>query len=237
MTDGEDTSKSKPTDVLPYLIENNIIVDVVIVSLKASCKDVCALSHLTGGLAFRPTKVEDGIALFEKEAFLSIQYREKAQPFKDKITNNIFNSFKNNLSYDKEPKNKIIVQALAKQPLLTPRAAIKGLDGTYQYRLRRIAKELRIAHRWIDTDIKVFPVENLVDRWRIYIKGPESTLHQNKWWDLFATFPEKYPYSPPIFRFITVPYHINISDEGRICMNTLGSDYSSSTNVMEFSIV
>lgn len=233
LTDGEDTSGMKPADLLPYLIENKIIIDVVIVCLNSPCKDICTLSQLTGGLAFRPSTLDEGIGLFEKEALLSISYRENPIPLKTPVTEDIFNKHKDNLIYDKEPRNKLITQAQSRQPLLTPRAAVKGLDGTSQSRLRRIAKELRIAHRWEDSDVKVYPVDNLYDRWRIYIKGPESTLYENKWWDLFATFPDNYPYSPPVFRFITVPYHINISDEGRICMNRLGSDYSSSTNVME----
>lgn len=220
-------------DVLPYLIEHNIIVDAVIVSWYSSSKDLCVLSQLTGGLAFRPQTVEEGIALFEKEALLCISYRETPKPFTGEVTKAHFESLVSNLALDTEPKNKLIMQARARKPLMTPRCAVKGLDGTSQSRLRRIAKELRIAHRWEDQEVKVYPIEDLADVWRIYIKGPEGTLYENKWWDLFATFPENYPFSPPVFRFITVPFHINISDEGRICMNTLGSDYSSSTNVME----
>lgn len=234
LTDGDNCGDdTKPYDILPYLIENNIVVDTIITGVYESSDNMCTLSHLTGGLAFKPLTVEEGVALFEKEALLSITYREKPRPFADTINEGVFNSYNKNLFYDKEPKNTIIIQAKQRQPLMTPRAAVKGLDGTSQNRLKRISKELRIAHRWEDKDVKVYPVENLVDRWRIYIKGPESTLYENKWWDIYATFPENYPYSPPVFRFITVPYHINISDEGRICMNSLGSDYSSSMNVME----
>ncbi|KAK8841827.1 hypothetical protein M9Y10_026777 [Tritrichomonas musculus] len=234
LTDGVDEySNMSQYDVLPYLIENNIIVDVVIVSTVSESKDVCVLAQLTGGMAFRPSNTAEGIALFEKEALLSISYREKPQPYTGEITREFFESLRDSLVLDTEPKNRIIMQARSRQPLMTTRIAIRDLDGTSQDRLRRIAKELRIAYRWEDQDVKVYPVENLADRWRIYIKGPEGTPYSNKWWDLFAEFPENYPLSPPTFRFITVPFHINISNEGRICMNTLGSDYSSTTHVME----
>lgn len=73
----------------------------------------------------------------------------------------------------------------------------------------------------------------MVDQWRVFIYGPSGTPYENKWWYLFVTFPDAFPTSPPIFRFITIPYHINISNEGRICMNTIGNDYLSTSTVME----
>jgi hypothetical protein len=42
-----------------------------------------------------------------------------------------------------------------------------------------------------------------------------------------------YPDEPPVFRFVTVPFHINVSDEGRPCMNTLSTHYQSTASVFD----
>ena len=234
ISDGEDVgSSNEPLDIIPTLINNHIIVDCVIVSTEDECKPLCALCHATGGLAFRPSSIAEGISLFEMEAFLSIELREKPTPFTGDITDDVFERLQNELIYDKDARNRILSIAKAKQKLSTPRRAISQLSGTSNDRLIRIAKELRIAYRWPDEEIKVYPVDNYVDQWRVFLKGPIGTPYEGKWWYIFVTFPDTYPDAPPVFRFISVPYHINISNEGRICMNTINQDYLSTTNVME----
>lgn len=149
------------------------------------------------------------------------------------MTQTEFDNLTNELEYDSDARNRILSLAKARQKLATPRRAISQLSGTSNDRLLRISKELRIAYRWKDEEIKVYPVDNLVDQWRVFLKGPIGTPYENKWWYLYITFPDTYPDSPPVFRFITVPFHINISNEGRICMNTINQDYIATTPVME----
>ena len=42
-----------------------------------------------------------------------------------------------------------------------------------------------------------------------------------------------YPNQAPNFRFITVPYHINISCDGKICMNSFVKGYMTSKHVID----
>jgi hypothetical protein len=57
------------------LIESNIILDSVHLCLTNASADLARLSLLTGGFAFQPASVPEGLQLFEKEAFLSLAIR------------------------------------------------------------------------------------------------------------------------------------------------------------------
>lgn len=35
------------------------------------------------------------------------------------------------------------------------------------------------------------------------------------------TLPERYPFNPPLCKFIDIPYHPNIKDDGRVCIPLL----------------
>jgi ubiquitin-protein ligase len=77
----------------------------------------------------------------------------------------------------------------------------------------------------------VFVAGDKIDEWRVFMKGPDRTPYANKWWYVFVTFPLAYPQEPPMFRFISVPFHVNISPEGRICLNLLEKEYESNRTV------
>ena len=46
-------------------------------------------------------------------------------------------------------------------------------------------------------------------------------------------FPAGYPYSPPSVRFISVPYHVNVSSEGYVCLRVLDVGYRPSMSTVE----
>jgi hypothetical protein len=72
ISDGEDTTSSEsPDEVVTGLIDAGIILDAVILNSTDTCKMLCAICHRTGGLAFRPNSIDEGLALFEQEAFLN----------------------------------------------------------------------------------------------------------------------------------------------------------------------
>ena len=72
-----------------------------------------------------------------------------------------------------------------------------------------------------DPDIIVFPFRSMLDFWQVFIKGVEDTPYEGKWFFISVTFPDLYPVEPPTFQFISVPYNLNISSEGRICLDIL----------------
>jgi ubiquitin-protein ligase len=51
-----------------------------------------------------------------------------------------------------------------------------------------------------------------------------------------VTFSIGYPREPPGFRYISVPFHVNISDAGRICLNLLEKEYTQACVVFELLI-
>ena len=257
ISDGEDlNSSTKVQDVVKELIKNKIIVDSVIISTEDECKMLCAVCHATGGLSFRPKDVKEGLALFEQSAFLNYEERKnRSDPLipgdratipsrlkPDQITEDFMNKARDNAKFDEEVQNKELIQAAANVRLATPRhVCAKNRDARIPSpRQRRILRELHAAAEAndpdspsFDPDMKVYTFQSNLDRWRVYLKGPEGTPYANKWWYLYVTFPELYPVQPPIFRFVSVPYHLNVSLEGRICLNIIEKGYISSKHVVE----
>ena len=260
ISDGEDKnfSTSKVQDVVKELIKNKIIVDSVIISTEfEECKMLCAVSHATGGLSFCPKTVSEGLNLFEQSAFLNYEERKShSDPLikgnrntipsrlaktPDMITEQFMNDACRDAEFDQIIQNKELIQASANIKLATPRHVCgKNRDTIIpQPRQRRILRELHAAAETndpnspnYDPDMVVYTFQSNLDRWRVYLKGPEGTPYANKWWYLYVTFPELYPIQPPIFRFVSVPYHLNVSSEGRICLNIIEKGYISSKHVV-----
>ena len=260
ISDGEDVnSNAKVEDVVKELIKNKIIVDSVIISTEDECKMLCAVCHATGGLAFRPENVKQGLSLFEQSAFLNYEERKnRSDPLiagerttipsrlkPDQITEDFMNKARDNAKFDNDVQNKELIQAAANVRLATPRhVCAKNRDTQIANpRQRRILRELHAAaeandsetpdNKNFDPDMKIFTFQSNLDRWRVFLKGPEGTPYANKWWYLYVTFPDLYPVQAPIFRFVSVPYHLNVSSEGRICLNIIEKGYISSKHVVD----
>ena len=223
-------------DVCKKARDAGIIVDSVIISQEGAnyWGNLCSFSHLTGGLAFKPNSIEEGLKLFEQEAFLDLKFRVKPKPAKGNINEDSFRET-SLMQFDSNTENNIIKEAKNKDRLTTPlvisyRNRNSDPDTT---RMRRVLRELRIAAQWKDEDVKVYTVQSRFDKWKVLMKGPEGTPYENKWWYLYVTFTDQYPEVPPIFRFISIPFHINISEEGRVCLNVLDKDYMLSSHVMD----
>ena len=258
ISDGEDVnSESKVEDVVKELIKNQIVVDSVIISSEDTCKMLCAVCHATGGLSFRPENIDEGILIFEKSAFLNFEERKgitdplipgdrTTKPSNlvlDKITEDFMNKAKDHAQFDEDINNKELSQATASNIRLATPRHVCSENANIEIpspRQRRILRELHYAAETndvespnYDPDMKIYTFHANLDRWRVYLKGPEGTPYANKWWYLYVTFPDLYPAQPPIFRFITIPYHLNVSAEGRICLNIIEKGYISSKHVVE----
>jgi ubiquitin-conjugating enzyme E2 T len=57
----------------------------------------------------------------------------------------------------------------------------------------------------------------------IEIQGTENTPYEGGTFTLEVTLTDRYPFEPPIVKFITPIYHPNIDTGGRICLNVLNS--------------
>lgn len=80
-------------------------------------------------------------------------------------------------------------------------------------------KELRKIKE--NTSFSVGLIDDDIHRWEVIILGPPNTLYENGLFKAEMKFPQKYPDSPPKFRFISEMWHPNIDKEGNVCISIL----------------
>lgn len=206
---------------------------------------LCAVSHATGGLSFKPNDLKQGLSFIENSAFYNPNILKiKANPLipKDRktipsrlkikqITKSLMDNAKENAIFDTKFEIKLQAMAQARLSILFQTLQYYVKSYSPSLRVRRILKELRLLteitdihfedNEYFDPDLKIFHYQGNLDRLKVFIKGPDQTPYADKWWYLWVEIPEAYPIQPPSFRFISVPYHINITSDGLICHNIL----------------
>jgi len=80
---------------------------------------------------------------------------------------------------------------------------------------------------------EVFIDETDITLWKIIFSGEKETPYSGRCWILYMEFPETYPQSPMIVRFITPIYHCNINNDGKICHDILNDQWNPNVTVME----
>lgn len=256
-SNGKDSdSRRKVEDVVKNLLMNKIVVDAII--LNGKNEQLAAVCHLTGGVVFSLDDCSKAMSLFEEIKF--VDYKERVKPIEplipgdktsipfhikpEQITEQFMNILVKNSKYDTDVISKEIQHETVNEPLITPRCFLskiynKSLNLTNR-RIKRIMNELHLAVNindskspLYDPDMKIFAYKSNVDQWRVFIKSDEDSFYGEKWWCLHVSFPELYPEQPPTFRFVSVPHHINVSKDGRICNGIIEDRYVTSKNVFE----
>ena len=59
--------------------------------------------------------------------------------------------------------------------------------------------------------------------WNITMLGPQDTPYAGGLFFLTADFKDDYPNSPPEVKFKNKIYHLNVSDNGHVCISTLNN--------------
>ena len=253
----DEGSQYKVEDIVKDLITNKIVVDSIIFGDENASKMLCAVSHATGGISFRLNDVISCISLFEQTAFINIEERKRyLDPIitgdrstiqrelkPEMITSEFMEKAKNCAVYDTTVlNNEILFARLSERALDTP-AHICSMNKRPiipNARMKRLSYEVYMAallcderQSSYDPNIKIFIYKTMVDRWKVFMKGPDGTPYENKWWYIYVNFPRHYPYQPPFFRFISIPYHLNVSLEGNVLINIKKKEYNPSMNLID----
>lgn len=67
--------------------------------------------------------------------------------------------------------------------------------------------------------------------WRATIEGPSDTYYDGMKFRISLEFPEDYPYTAPVVKFVSPMWHPNVDMAGNICLDILKERWSAVLNV------
>ncbi|XP_072045592.1 uncharacterized protein [Amphiura filiformis] len=230
LSDGVDTkSTSNPVTIAKKLELEKIVLDAIHIGTEND-QTLKGLCHASGGYCFRPINIVEASKLFELETMLSSTVREErsSQPVR---SSSDLERLSRTRPYDDHPEHRLpsdVRGPVTNTDLSLKYAANKGQSAMATRPIVfRVMQEMSKIHRKPHPAFKIFPSQNNVCFWRIFMTGPTGTPYENGVFALFADFPNNYPTVPPVVRFITPIHHCNINSVGRICHSIFDRDYSS----------
>jgi ubiquitin-conjugating enzyme E2 D/E len=97
---------------------------------------------------------------------------------------------------------------------------------------KRLQKELSVLQKDPISGISAQPISDRdIFNWIGHISGPPESPYSGGIFRVKITFPNRYPFEPPIVQLITKIYHPNIDSEGRICLDILKKQWSPALRV------
>ena len=80
--------------------------------------------------------------------------------------------------------------------------------------------------------VVVKAIKGDVFHWQMTMLGPQDTPYAGGLFYLTADFPDEYPDKGPEVKFVNRMYHLNVSNNGHVCINTL-SEWTKGTTMTE----
>ncbi|KAF8996030.1 ubiquitin-conjugating enzyme/RWD-like protein [Cyathus striatus] len=92
--------------------------------------------------------------------------------------------------------------------------------------VKRIHREISDLQKEDLGSMTLAPVEDNLYLWKGTIPGPEGSVYEGGVFNVEINLAPDYPFSAPRAVFKTRIYHMNISDQGNICIDILKSNWS-----------
>ncbi|CUA73050.1 ubiquitin-conjugating enzyme E2 D/E [Rhizoctonia solani] len=92
--------------------------------------------------------------------------------------------------------------------------------------LKRIQKEMKDLQSEDMGGITLAPSDHSLFEWTGTLPGPEGSVYEGGEFHLEITLPPDYPFHSPRLRMKTKIYHMNINDQGGICLDILKNAWS-----------
>ncbi|KAJ8960154.1 hypothetical protein NQ318_003874 [Aromia moschata] len=91
---------------------------------------------------------------------------------------------------------------------------------------KRLHKELMTLMMSQEKNISAFPEGENLFKWIGTIMGPKDTVYETLKFKLSFQFPNSYPYTAPVVKFVTPCFHPNVDTSGNICLDILKDKWS-----------
>jgi ubiquitin-protein ligase/uncharacterized protein YegL len=214
-------STSTKIELANRILATEILVDSVhLTTVGEESSDLARLSKITGGFSFMPPDPSVGLRIFEKESFLSARLRPDRDRRKVGMTEETFGAVKpafegtiENTSLLHVTRGNLRFQTPAHALSQEARASVKHMG-----RGRRVLDELRQIVLDPIPCVEVYIQQSDIFEWRALIEGPDGTPYGGHIWPLTLIFGDQYPAEAPLLRFSVIPYHMNVSEDGIVCI-------------------
>lgn len=91
---------------------------------------------------------------------------------------------------------------------------------------RRLIRDFKRLQDDPPAGVTAAPLEHDILQWSAVIFGPEDSPWDGGTFKLSITFDETYPNKPPAVKFVTKVFHPNVYQNGSICLDVLGNNWS-----------
>jgi len=185
------------------------------------------------GLCFDIKSQEQATNLFQSEAVLHCQYRERVDLPPAITSDSVLKSLMATPAAEALTEVKCVVNtALVNAPVLSSTAVTAKVTKETNNKKKRILKEFVdvIASNCYTDTWRLFISEENFFQWKGVISGPRGSPYANGRWLVTIVFPDSYPFAAPVVRFVTPIYHCNVSSDGRTCLNA-AKDWSPSFTI------
>lgn len=229
LTDGEDNCSTKGAwQVAQFLQEKHVVLDVF--PLGSANPTLQNMATATGGLAVNVVSEQQGIALFDDEAVLHLDSRQRPEASSlptirsaadlEQLTKTTRVVVAAETKKNKATYSAVMTETEVQKKLAAPASSL----GTGSQ--RRVLKEFRDAVNNSGSSFHFFMTADDIMVWKAVIRGPEGTVYQDRYFAVLFEFPSDYPFKPPRVRFLTPVYHCNINSNGSICLDILKDNWS-----------